>query len=63
LLRVASTKAVETDEGWLSLVVILDLSSRMVVGWTMGAKEDVELIELALRMAVAQRHPGSAASF
>lgn len=54
---VTDTKAVETAEGWLFLAVILDLFSRMVVGWAMAATEDSELTELALRMAVARRHP------
>jgi transposase InsO family protein len=54
---VTDTKAVQTAEGWLYLAVILDLFSRMVVGWAMAATEDSELVELALRMAVAQRHP------
>jgi putative transposase len=35
----------------------LDLFSRQVVGWSMSATEDGELVELALRMAVARRHP------
>jgi len=39
--------------------VIVDLFSRLVVGWAMAATEDAELTELALRMAVARRHPGS----
>jgi len=56
---VTDTKAVETAEGWLHLAVIVDLFSRMVVGWAMAATEDSELTELALRMAVARRHPGS----
>ncbi|MBO0796801.1 MAG: IS3 family transposase [Ktedonobacteraceae bacterium] len=56
---VTDTKAVETAEGWLYLAVILDLFSRLVVGWAMAATEDSELTELALRMAVARRHPGS----
>jgi len=43
--------------GWLYLAVILDLFSRQVVGWSMSATEDGELVELALRMAVARRHP------
>jgi putative transposase len=51
----ADTKAVETAEGWLYLAVILDLFSRLVVGWAMAATEDEHLVELALRMA--QRHP------
>jgi putative transposase len=54
---VTDTKAVETAEGWLYLAVILDLFSRMVVGWAMAATEDEQLVELALRMAVVQRHP------
>ncbi len=54
---VTDTKAVETAEGWLYLAVILDLFSRMVVGWAMAATEDEQLVELALRMAIAQRHP------
>jgi putative transposase len=37
--------------------VVLDLFSRLVVGWAMAATEDEQLVELALRMAVAQRHP------
>jgi putative transposase len=37
--------------------VILDLFSRLVVGWAMAATEDSALTELALRMAVARRHP------
>jgi putative transposase len=57
---VTDTKVVETAEGWLYLVVIVDLFSRLVVGWAMAATEDAELTELALRMAVARRHPGSA---
>jgi putative transposase len=37
---VTDTKAVETAEGCLDLAVILDLFSRMVVGWSMAATED-----------------------
>jgi putative transposase len=54
---VNDTKAVETAEGWLYLVVILDLFSRLVVGWAMAASEDGQLVELALRMALATRRP------
>jgi putative transposase len=54
---VTDTKAVETAEGWVYLAVILDLFSRLVVGWSMAATEDEQLIELALRMAVVKRHP------
>ena len=54
---VTDTKAIETAEGWLYLAVILDLYSRMVVGWAMAATEDSELVELALRMALVNRRP------
>jgi putative transposase len=54
---VTDTKAVETAEGWLYLAVIRDLFSRLVVGWAMAAAEDEQLVELALRMALANRHP------
>jgi transposase InsO family protein len=54
---VTDTKAVETAEGWLYLAAIVDLFSRMVVGWAMAATEDAALVELALRMAVARRNP------
>ncbi|GHO97416.1 transposase [Reticulibacter mediterranei] len=56
---VTDTKAVETAEGWFYLAIILDLFSRTVVGWAMAASEDSALTELALRMAVARRQPGS----
>ena len=43
--------------GKIYLAAILDLFSRMVVGWAMAATEDEQLVELALRMAVVKRHP------
>jgi len=54
---VTETKAVETAEGWLYLSVILDLFSRMVVGWVMAETSDEQLVELARLLAIAQRHP------
>jgi putative transposase len=56
---VTDTKAVETAEGWLYLAVILDLFSRLVVGWAMAATEDEQLVELARLLALANRHPQS----
>lgn len=47
-----------TSEGWLYLAVILDLYSRMVIGWAMGAQRDGKLVEEALNMALLKRHPG-----
>ena len=40
-----------------SLPVILDLFSRLVVGWAMGASNDEELVTLALEMALVRRSP------
>ena len=37
------------------LAVIMDLHSRMIVGWSMGEKNSTELIEDALRMAATHR--------
>lgn len=46
-----------TAEGWLYLAVILDLFSRMVVGWSMQSHISKELVCSALRMAIANRLP------
>lgn len=51
--------AIWTYEGWLYLAVVLDLFSRRVVGWAMGASADEILVERALRMALLQRHPSA----
>ena len=51
---------ISTQEGWLSLAVVLDLFARRVVGWAMAATENEELVTLALRMALARRNPQSA---
>lgn len=48
---------VRTDEGWLYLAVLLDLGSRMVVGWAMGESLAAELSVAALRQALARRRP------
>jgi putative transposase len=46
-----------TAEGWLYLAVLLDLYSRAVVGWAMGARLTVDLAQQALRMALQRRNP------
>lgn len=48
---------IPTREGWLYLAVILDLASRMVVGWALRTRLDQELALGALRMAL--RHRGA----
>ena len=46
-----------TDEGWLYLVVFLDLYSRAVVGWSMKEHMQANLVTDALRMAYFRRRP------
>lgn len=48
---------VPTDEGWLFVAPILDLYSRMVVGWAMEPYLDRRLTLKALQMALAWRRP------
>jgi putative transposase len=48
---------IRTHEGWLFLAVVLDLFSRLVVGWSMQARMDRELALNALLMAVWRRQP------
>ncbi len=46
---------IETREGWLYLAVILDLTSRRVIGFAMSAKIDRHLALDALRLAARTR--------
>ena len=50
---------IPTDEGWLYLSVVLDLSSRRVVGWAMKSSLDRSLATKALEMALGQRRPSA----
>ena len=44
-----------TDEGWLYLAVVLDLYSRMVVGWSISERMTTERVSDALMMALWRR--------
>ena len=46
-----------TREGWLYLAVIIDLASRLVVGWSMGETLETRLARGALEMALRRRRP------
>jgi putative transposase len=48
---------IPTGEGWLYLAVILDLCSRLVVGWAMSERITRELTLTALDMALIRRRP------
>lgn len=54
---VSDTTLVWTAEGWLSVAVVLDLFSRLVVGWAMGEHNDEDLVSRALDMALLRRDP------
>lgn len=56
---VSDTTYVWTKEGWLYVAVILDLFSRLVVGWAMSPTNDEPLVRLALEMALVRRSPPS----
>lgn len=45
-----------TAEGWLYLAGVLDLYSRMVVGWSMNNRVTGELTRDALQQAIGRRH-------
>lgn len=48
---------IPTRAGWLYLAVLVDLYSRLVVGWSMKERPNQELVNEALMMAVEQRSP------
>ena len=50
---------VPTREGWLYLAIVLDLASRLVVGWSMGETLESSLAVDALNMAIQRRRPAA----
>ena len=48
---------VPTDEGWLYLAGVIDLHSRLLVGWSMADHMQTDLVANALTMAIARRQP------
>jgi len=46
-----------TRTGWLYLTVIIDLFSRMVVGWALSASLSHEMVVVALKRAIRKRRP------
>lgn len=49
---------IPTDQGWLYLAGVIDLCSRMIVGWSMAGHMRCELVSDALQMAIDRRQPG-----
>ena len=56
---VADVTYFPTREGWLYLAVVVDLFSRLVVGWSMAATMTSRLVVDALEMALSGRPKGS----
>jgi putative transposase len=56
----ADITSVATGEGWLDLAAVEDLSSRRIVGGSMGSRIDSRRVVDALEMAVSRRLPGEA---
>jgi len=44
-----------TDEGWLYVAIVLDLYSRLVVGWSIAERMNASLVRNALEMALWRR--------
>jgi len=54
---VADITYVPTWVGFLFLAVVLDVFTRKVVGWSMAANQNTELVTKALKMAVSRQRP------
>ena len=54
---VADITYIPTHEGWLFLAAVVDLCSRRVVGWSMRADLEADLVVDAVSMAIARRSP------
>lgn len=52
---VSDTTFIATRQGWLYLAVIIDLYSRRIIGWSMSHKNNAELVQDALTMAIWRR--------
>jgi putative transposase len=48
---------IPTREGWLYLAAILDLYSKLIVGWSLSKRMTKDLVLKALEMAVGRRRP------
>jgi putative transposase len=54
----ADISYIPTREGWLYLAAVLDLYSKLIVGWSMSSRMTKNLVLDALKMAVDRRRPG-----
>lgn len=54
---VADITYIRTGEGWLYLAAVMDLYSKAIVGWSMSARLNRNIVVRALLMALWQRKP------
>ena len=54
---------IRTRSGWLYLTVVLDLHTRLVVGWALSDSLSHHAVLKALRRAVGRRHPAQGLIF
>jgi len=52
-----------TRTGWLYLTVIIDLFSRLVVGWALSSSLSHDMVVTALKRAIRRRRPGKGLVF
>lgn len=48
---------IRTDEGWLYLATVIDLFSRKIVGWALGARMTKQLVIDAMKQAIRHERP------
>jgi putative transposase len=48
---------IPTREGWLYLAIVLDLASRMIVGWSMSHRIKSDIVKNAISAAILRRKP------
>ncbi|MCE8458833.1 DDE-type integrase/transposase/recombinase, partial [Rhodovulum sulfidophilum] len=53
----ADISHVPTDEGWLSLAAVRDMTTMEIVGWSMSERLKGSLAVYAMRMALRNRRP------
>jgi putative transposase len=56
---IADITYVWTSEGWLYLAVVIDLFSRLVVGWSLSSRMTATIVTDALEMAISSRRPAA----
>jgi putative transposase len=56
---VADFTYIWTDEGWLYVAAVLDLFSRLVVGWSMRPQMTAQSVTDAVLMAIWRRRPSA----